>query len=93
MGEIYYNEQKFVAAGQIFEKCVMYKHVNNKILNYLTECYKRQEIGLYKINLINCIHKYNKISKYHFIIISDIDLYSRCNNLISQGIIPRSSAA
>ena len=82
MGEIYYNEQKFVAAGQIFEKCVMYKHVNNKILNYLTECYKRQEIGLYKINLINCIHKYNKLSKYHFIIISDIDLYSRCNNLM-----------
>lgn len=87
MGKIYYNENKFIAAGQIFEKCIMYKRINSQVINLLLECYEKQKPDIDKTNLIDYIQKYYKISKYHFIIISDVNLYGSYNNLmVSIGI-------
>lgn len=87
MGKIYYNENKFIAAEQIFEKCIMYKKINSQVINLLLKCYKKQIPYINKVNLINYIQKYYNTSKYHFIILSDINLYGSYNNLmVSLGI-------
>ncbi len=87
MGEIYYNEEQFAISEIIYEKCIMYNKVNEQVLNSLLKCYEKQELSVNKSNLVKYIQKYYKKSRFHFIIIADIDLGASCNNLmVSLGI-------